>query len=155
MPYSGSKEEITAKRKVYNSKHKDKILEYQQNYRLTNANLLSEKTMNWQRENPEEYKEKNRFWNSENKGSKKSAVMKNEYGITLEEYNVMFEQQGGKCKICGVHQANLKKALHIDHCHSKLHVRGLLCQHCNSAIGFFRDNIEVMKTAIKYLQGEL
>lgn len=141
--------------KQYYLRNKEKRDEYSRNYRRINAKSLSEKTKKWQQENPEKYKEKNKRWNANNKEKKKSIIMKNEYGITLEEYNLMFEAQGGKCKICGVHQTQIKKPLHIDHCHSKLHVRGLLCQHCNSGLGFFRDNIEVMQLAIKYLEGKL
>ena len=72
-------------------------------------------------------------------------------GITPEEYNVLFNQQLGCCKICGKHQTELKKKLFIDHCHITKKVRGLLCQKCNTAIAFLNDNIQSLKNAIEYL----
>ena len=43
---------------------------------------------------------------------------------------------------------------HIDHCHDQNHVRGLLCQKCNQAIGLFKDNTKTMMAAIKYIEGK-
>lgn len=40
----------------------------------------------------------------------------------------------------------------IDHCNKTNKVRALLCQFCNSGLGFFEDDISIMKKAIKYLK---
>jgi hypothetical protein len=32
--------------------------------------------------------------------------------------------------------------------------RGLLCRHCNSLLGYARDDIDVLKAAISYLNGD-
>lgn len=74
------------------------------------------------------------------------------YGIDLDEYNRMFEEQEGSCAICGKHQIELDRALSVDHCHSSGKVRGLLCNKCNTGIGFFDNNIEVLENSIKYLK---
>ncbi len=42
--------------------------------------------------------------------------------------------------------------LSVDHCHKTNVVRGLLCNECNSGLGKFKDNIDVMASAISYLQ---
>ena len=34
---------------------------------------------------------------------------KNKYGITVEDYNSMFDHQKGMCAICGVHQSHLSE----------------------------------------------
>jgi hypothetical protein len=49
----------------------------------------------------------------------------------------------------------LKKALGVDHDHITGKVRGLLCNDCNLGIGHFKDNIEKLKLAIKYLEEKL
>lgn len=72
------------------------------------------------------------------------------YGITVEEFDAMKEEQGGVCKICGG-EANGRGELHIDHCHDTGKVRGLLCSDCNTGLGLFRDNVELMRNAIEYL----
>ena len=40
----------------------------------------------------------------------------------------------------------------MDHCHKTKKIRGLLCHTCNSGLGMFKDNIEYLKNAIKYLE---
>lgn len=45
-----------------------------------------------------------------------------------------------------------KDKLCIDHCYITNKIRGILCRNCNSAIGYFKDNIEVIKKSIKYLK---
>lgn len=69
------------------------------------------------------------------------------YGITLDDYNKMLENQGGRCAICG----SISGALFVDHCHKTGRVRGLLCCSCNTGIGLLKDNIDVLTNAIKYL----
>ncbi|MHA2351443.1 MAG: endonuclease VII domain-containing protein [Candidatus Thorarchaeota archaeon] len=56
------------------------------------------------------------------------------YGISAEEYDAMYELQGGCCAICGRHQSKMRRSLHIDHNHATGHVRGLLCGNCNPGL---------------------
>lgn len=77
---------------------------------------------------------------------------KKQYGITLTDYNIMFVEQKGCCKICGEHQINIAKRLAVDHCHTTGKVRGLLCSSCNKALGIFKDDIKVLETALNYLK---
>ncbi len=84
--------------------------------------------------------------------SRKSTLAK--YGITPEEYQVMVEQQDGKCAICqrapegnGVSRHNLV----VDHEHDTGKVRALLCDFCNRGLGIFRDSPELLEEAAKYL----
>ena len=49
------------------------------------------------------------------------------YGITESEYNHLYQEQERKCWICGIHQYNLDKKLHVDHDHKTGIVRDLLC----------------------------
>lgn len=77
----------------------------------------------------------------------KSIKLKSKYGITLEEVNQMKEKQKNKCGICKTEDNDL----HIDHCHDKGHVRGLLCHKCNKALGFFMDDTDNLHKAIVYL----
>ena len=75
------------------------------------------------------------------------------YGLTPEEHNAMEAAQNSLCAICN-RPERLKggRRLSIDHCHSTGAIRGLLCSRCNTAIGSFDDNIELMRRAIEYLQ---
>lgn len=68
------------------------------------------------------------------------------YGLTFDEYEKLETKQEKKCAIC-----KAEVDLVIDHCHNSLEVRGLLCSSCNSGLGFFRDDIEALYSAIEYL----
>ena len=101
------------------------------------------------------YKEKNKvnikMYNDKNKDVVKKRVMLAKYGVTTDEYNLMFKRQDGKCAICGKHQTEITRSLCVDHCHETGKVRGLLCSKCNSSIGFMEDDIENLKCAVLYL----
>ena len=81
--------------------------------------------------------------------------LKRNYGITLEDYNRMFEEQGGKCAICSAEDTGGKHkdaAFHVDHCHDTGKVRGLLCNQCNLALGKFKDSKKLLQKALDYLK---
>ncbi|MCX4458503.1 endonuclease domain-containing protein [Streptomyces sp. NBC_01728] len=59
-----------------------------------------------------------------------------EYRITREQYEGMIRAQDNRCAICRSAPPEGKR-LHIDHCHTTGIVRGLLCNTCNVAVGFF------------------
>ena len=70
--------------------------------------------------------------------------IKRNYGLSKDEYESM---QTTHCPICGS-----EAPLVVDHDHSTLKVRGLICNPCNLLLGHARDNIETLKNAIKYLE---
>lgn len=84
----------------------------------------------------------------------KDKHLRKMYGITLEQYNEMLAKQGGVCAICGGTEKIKGRLMAVDHCHATGAVRGILCSHCNRALGFFRDDVESLKRALKYLGGE-
>jgi hypothetical protein len=84
-------------------------------------------------------------------GYLKNSALKHHYGITLDDYNRMFERQKGRCAICGKHQSKLEKSLVVDHDHDTNEVRGLLCHHCNLVLGHAKDDVRVLSNAAAYL----
>jgi|DEB0MinimDraft_6_1074348.scaffolds.fasta_scaffold220759_1 hypothetical protein len=87
------------------------------------------------------------------KTNKRNKIVKR-YGISLEDYNFMFERQNGCCAICNTHQSKLNRSLAVDHCHDSGKVRGLLCVNCNIGIGQFKDSVVFLNGAIAYLTKE-
>lgn len=82
------------------------------------------------------------------------SKFKKQYGISLEQYAEMLENQGGGCAICGATKPSERtKYFAVDHCHSTGKVRGLLCSKCNRGLGLFNDKPERLKAAAKYLIG--
>ena len=87
--------------------------------------------------------------------------LRESYGITMEEYDALFAQQGGRCAICGDEKeawqpgagtSGRVRFLVVDHSHADGRVRGLLCGHCNRGLGHFRDDSEIMVAAAAYIQ---
>lgn len=121
-----------------------------------------EKERLWRLNNPEKVKEINlknkdkriKFYKSE-RGIKiyRKAHLKRKYGISLEEYDSILNNQNGVCAICNRQEtAERNTFLSVDHCHKENKIRGLLCNNCNRALGLFGDNIELLKSAIEYLK---
>lgn len=86
--------------------------------------------------------------------TKKNQDLNKKYKISLHDYNNMLAEQNHSCKICNTHQDSLKRALCVDHDHSNGKVRGLLCDTCNRSLGLLKDNIDVLKRAVNYLEGQ-
>jgi hypothetical protein len=91
-----------------------------------------------------------KYRNNNKEKIREYKLIKN-YGITLAEYDSMFDKQDGRCSICGIYQDELIKKLVVDHNHDTNIVRGLLCDKCNRGLDHFNDDIEIIKKALKYL----
>ena len=81
--------------------------------------------------------------------------LKKRYGITLEDFEDMKQNQGGKCSICFLELVSSlgrgKNGVHVDHCHKTGVIRGILCENCNRMLGMSGDNAWVLRRAADYL----
>lgn len=81
-----------------------------------------------------------------------SRMVQATYGITGDEYQLLYEFQGGRCAIC--QRANGKtRRLAVDHDHElegRDSVRGLLCGPCNFEL-LGRHDQQSLERAIEYL----
>ena len=66
------------------------------------------------------------------------------YGITESEYD---EAMSRGCSACGSF-----KNLHADHDHDTGAFRGILCMNCNVALGLLGDDIERLRSLLKYME---
>lgn len=90
--------------------------------------------------NPEAYRRQSR-----------NATLRAQYGIDIDEYDKMFQEQGGVCAICR-NSAPEGKHFSIDHDHVSQKVRKLLCNGCNTGLGFFNDSPMLLDAAADYLR---
>lgn len=83
-----------------------------------------------------------------------------DHNISLEDYTRMLESQGRACAICRTTQVPIKGWFYVDHdhrcCPTKARscgkcIRGLLCNNCNTGLGYFADNPEAMRRAAEYV----
>lgn len=84
----------------------------------------------------------------------RKTKLKRMYGLTIEQYDFMLEQQNYVCAICKRAECSLDPRsqqpyrLALDHNHTTGKVRALLCFHCNRCVGVFENYKEQIE---KYL----
>lgn len=115
----------------------------------------------WRKENAEKDEARAKIWRDKYPEKVKIYQRKThlrKYGISLDEYNKMFEDQNGLCYICHqpeqfIHHMTKKPAsLAVDHCHNTGETRRLLCKSCNNGLGLFKDSPEILRNAANYLE---
>jgi len=118
----------------------------------------------WRDSNPEANKEiytrayKKQRSTELGKHTHRMAQVKHTYALTEDALQDMLLAQQGCCKVCGVDFGTCQitkgrlRAYHIDHDHSSGQVRGLLCAHCNAAIGYIEASGASANSIHKYLK---
>lgn len=87
----------------------------------------------------------------------KNKVLKQKFGLTIEDYEKILYAQNGKCAVCKKPETardsrrGKLKDLAVDHCHKTGAIRGLLCDRCNTSLGKFEDNVTYLQEAVAYL----
>lgn len=88
---------------------------------------------------PDKVREERRRWQLSTK-----------YGLTPELKDALVKAQGSVCSICSSKIDAISCA--TDHNHVENFVRGMLCKPCNSALGLFKDNPDILRKAAEYLE---
>lgn len=107
---------------------------------------------------PEKHKAYHKAYRDNNKDKRKNGMLLWRFNITLEEYQVLFEAQGGVCKICNNPETAKKnkseelRMLAVDHDHDTGKVRGLLCSRCNTQLGHYEKTKSRAQEFENYLQ---
>lgn len=93
---------------------------------------------------------------SNNAESARAVRLRQRYGITVEEYFRLLEEQGGRCAVCRGLPEEVNKPKHwtdvlcVDHCHDTGVVRGLLCNDCNLVVARAHTS-DILRRAVEYL----
>lgn len=146
-----NKNRISDRNKMYRKNNKDKLNMYSKIWRLENKDRIKEYQKKWELDNKQILSEQSKKYYENHKEQYRRSHMRRFYGITLEEFNKILDKQDNKCKICKNNFKNSKDT-HIDHCHETGKIRDLLCADCNKMIGTAKENVEILKEAIKYLE---
>lgn len=91
---------------------------------------------------------------------RRDAGLRHKYGMTLAQYDALLSRQGGVCAICK--EPPTRRGLDVDHDHRCCPgmrscgrcVRGLLCSPCNRAVGYMRDDPNLLRLAASYVEAE-
>jgi hypothetical protein len=140
MPYKDTntltgKERRVTYNKLYRATHKERIAELKRKWNTENKGKVAMIKKRWREANKLQIAEHFKQWSANNPDKVKNKILQYRYGITLNDYNRMFAEQKGCCKICNIHASELKVPLQVDHSHITGVVRGLLCGLCNSRLG--------------------
>jgi len=105
--------------------------------------------------NPERTKADNRKYLAKRRTRplrvKRNEWLKWRYRITIDDYDRMWRDQNGACRICKTVFETERHAC-VDHDHNTGKVRSLLCSFCNIGLGSFRDNPLLCEAAASYLR---
>jgi hypothetical protein len=91
-------------------------------------------------------KRNNQRWSPE---KRKDYKLQKNFGITLDQFKIMLQNQDNKCYIC---KKNILDCGHVDHCHKTGKVRKILCRNCNTGIGLLREDVSILYNCIFYLR---
>lgn len=119
-------------------------------YYLANPDYQKNKGREWREANPERvlaYRKANRRRAYLTESTRR-------YGITPAQFQEMFAAQDEKCATCAkpFDWGDKQTKPHIDHCHTSLKVRGLLCNRCNTVLGLVTEDKSLLSNLIEYLK---
>ena len=160
--YRNNVEHHREEARAYYRAHRKERLAYAKRYREANKKKLAAKRKQYVQEHHEVILAKGRAYREKHLEKRRAAArayrrahlrhvwnyqLWYRHGLTVPEYRALHQKQHGCCAICG------KKPRHlvVDHNHITGKVRGLLCHHCNSLLGFASDSTASLKAAIRYL----
>lgn len=137
-------EKVAANNHRWKKENRPRVNELQRHRYRTNPEVREKSVTaakRYAKENPE--------WAKQN--HRKAALRK--YGLTPEQWQLMFKEQGECCASCKSGEPSGRgKTFHVDHCHKTKKVRGILCHHCNLMLGNAKDDIARLEAAITYLK---
>lgn len=141
----------SVRNKKYNSEHRERNIEQGKRWRAANLDRAKETAQKWRISHREYIKERSKREYDANRDRHLRKI----YNISLDEYNKLSDEQGGICAVCGGVETYRTRgrinALSVDHSHTSNKNRGLLCGQCNTGLGNFRDNPELLSAAADYL----
>lgn len=136
MPYKNKEDKIKSDKDRY-ERNKEKILKQAKEYRDTHKEERLKYNQEWVKKNNKQYRTKQ---------------LQYKYGITIEDYDALREEQDFCCAICAKHELEFKKSLCVDHDHKTGAVRQLLCQNCNTALGLLEEDKGIVYSLLAYIE---
>lgn len=103
----------------------------------------------WRKNNRDKVNGYMQNWRDKNPGISRKYNLKHCFGLTIEQYNEMYESQNGCCAICKRHQSTINRTLCVDHDHDTNKIRRLLCSKCNTNLGIYEENKELFEEYLK------
>lgn len=132
--YKNREERLENSRKYYQT-HKEQVKKHNKEYNRINQEKVRERKEIYYNTHKQKYKIYHQEHRQEILSRHRNQQLQRMYGITSEQYDEMFIEQGGLCSICGYGKSKIR--LSVDHNHKTKVVRGLLCSFCNKSLGWY------------------
>jgi len=149
--------EMESQAKTY-EKYKEERLERARKYRAIHKERLAKWARDDRARNKAKYQLLNKNGSLGRNYPKRLLEILKSRCLTKDQYDAMIEAQNNKCAICNQTETckdpsnDCVRRLSIDHNHTTGEVRELLCHSCNSGIGKFKEDIELLRAAIAYIE---
>jgi len=157
-----SSKSVSRGARAYDAAHRAERRAYAKRYREKNRRMLTAKRREYVKKNLQEIRAKQRKYREQHLEARRAAARDYararprratnyqrwyRHGLSVADYRALLKKQHHCCAVCG----KKPRKLVVDHNHTTDKIRGLLCLHCNSLLGFARDNKLILKAAIRYL----
>lgn len=126
------------------------FLSFQKSYNYLCKTCSYKRVKSYREKNREDYLGKRKQYSKKRKRENRCFNLRNNYGISADEWDEKFLSQGSCCDICGTQEAP-SMGWHTDHNHETGLLRGILCYSCNVGLGNFKDSLEILAAAQQYL----
>ena len=146
--YKKHKTRYAQQGKLWRQNHKEYVDNYNKTYRKQNKTKMNLQSQ---------------AWNLAHKDRRRELFWLLHYKLDLQKFNIICDLQNSRCAICKEPiPEELTRYWHIDHDHKCCPdsftcgqcTRGILCHHCNRGLGGFKDNLDILKSAVEYLEKE-
>jgi hypothetical protein len=138
-----SSEVDRARARAHYRKHRDRKLAYAKAWKAANPEKVRAHRKNEKRVDRTEYQ---RAWRARDGNGLRLRLRK--YGITLADYNNLWQAQHGLCAVGG----EPLMRVNVEHSHATGRVRGLVCTKHNLLLGLIEQDVDVAKRAMAYLE---
>lgn len=139
--YQRNREKILEQKREYHLTNKEKISAKKRDKHERDRDTLNKKSAEWRKNNPEKAASYGKEWREKNPERAIIGRIASAYNVCLESASDWYKLTMTSCDSCGdVWLPTHSKRLFIDHDHTTGLIRGVLCHHCNSALGLLKED---------------
>lgn len=149
---------------AYYQRHREGILAKKRALYHARREVWLSRSRAYNEKNRVKLNDKARQYRVNNAGRVRDSNLRAKFGVTLQQYEDMYEAQQGTCAICSKEETSSNQygvqRLSVDHDRSCCAgekscggcVRALLCNSCNNGLGRFADNPKLLRNAALYVE---
>lgn len=143
------KVEIAARAKAHHEAHRAEDSAYAKSYYEVHKAEFAAHAKSYYEAHKAEFAANAKAYREAHRAEEIARQLYRHYKISHADYNAMLAAQSGVCAVCG--SAPNGKRLFVDHDHATGRVRGLLCHCCNMALGYAKEDINILLALARYL----